>query len=234
MTWISLDVSDGTAMRAFVARPTGSARHPGLLVLQEAFGVNSHIRDVATRFAAQGYVAIAPELFHRTGPGFEGAYDNFDPVRQHMAALTDDGQIADLAAAHAWLVNDASVDPRHTAAVGYCMGGRSAFLANATLPLAAAASYYGGNIPSVLDRTANLSGPHLFCWGGLDKHVAADQRHAVMAALDAAGKPYVHVKFSGADHGFFCDQKPQYHKDSALEAWALTLAFFERGFAARS
>ena len=86
---VNLQVADGTAMNAFVATPGGDARRPGLLVFQEAFGVNAHIRDVAERFARQGYVAIAPELFHRTAPGFEGAYNDFPILRAaHAGAYT--------------------------------------------------------------------------------------------------------------------------------------------------
>jgi carboxymethylenebutenolidase len=76
--WITLQVGDGTTMRAYAARPQDGRAHAGLLVFQEAFGVNAHIRDVTERFAREGYHALAPELFHRTGPGFEGAYNNFE------------------------------------------------------------------------------------------------------------------------------------------------------------
>jgi len=80
MEWVTLQVGDGTTMRAYTARPASGA-HAGLFVLQEAFGVNEHIRDVTERWGRVGYVAIAPELFHRTGPGFEGSYDDFGGVR---------------------------------------------------------------------------------------------------------------------------------------------------------
>src|SRR5512135_3457846 len=82
-THVDLHIADGTVMRAFVARPVGAGPHPGIMVFQEAFGVNAHIRDVAGRFAAEGYVAIAQELFHRTAQGFEGNYADFESVRPH-------------------------------------------------------------------------------------------------------------------------------------------------------
>jgi carboxymethylenebutenolidase len=144
MEYVELDVDDGTRMRAAVARPPGPGPHPGLLVLQEAFGVNAHIRDVAGRFAASGFVAIAPELFHRTAPGFEGDYSNMASVMPKLRALTIPGNEADLRAAHAWLASEGSVNPARIAAVGYCMGGRCAWLANATLPLAASVSHITG------------------------------------------------------------------------------------------
>src|SRR3954467_8667867 len=117
---VTLHVSDGTAMSAYVARPGSASASAGLLVFQEAFGVNSHIRNVAERFAREGCLSIAPELFHRTPPGFEGSYTDFGAVRAHMAALTIDGLLADFRAAHDWLKAQRADLP--IAAIGYCMG----------------------------------------------------------------------------------------------------------------
>src|SRR4026209_223004 len=97
--WIDLSVDDGTSMRAWVTRPEGPLPSRGLLVFQEAFGVNSHIRDVATRFAESGFVAIAPELFHRTAPGFDCRYDEFPKAMEQLQKLTVEGLDADVRAA---------------------------------------------------------------------------------------------------------------------------------------
>jgi len=234
--WVNLQVADGTSMRAYVARPQDSPPHAALLVFQEAFGVNAHIRDVAERFAREGYVAIAPELFHRTGPGFEGAYDNFEAIMPHIRALTDPGLEADVRAAYAWLGADPQAGTLPIACIGFCMGGRVSFLSNALLPVKAAVSFYGGGIApnphapgplsaGLLGRTGDLHAPQLLFWGGLDKHIGPEQTHAVVDALRTAGKPYVNVEFSQADHGFFCDVRRSYHPESAKQAWALTLAF---------
>jgi carboxymethylenebutenolidase len=230
MTYVTLDVSDGTTARAFIARPDGVRNAPGLLLFQEAFGVNAHIRDVAGRFAGQGYVVIAPEMFHRTAdPGFEGGYDDFDTVRPHLQALTPEGISADAAAAHQFLVNEAAVDSGRIGAIGYCMGGRCAFIANAALPLRAAVSYYGGGIaPALLGLAPQLHGPHIFFWGGKDLKLAGTYRASIMDALRSAKKPFVDVEMSEADHGFFCDARKQYHADSAAESWALTVEFLRR------
>jgi len=223
---VSLPVGDGTTMAASVARPQSGGPWPGLLVFQEAFGVNAHIRDVARRFAAEGYVAIAPELFHRSGPGFEGSYTDFEPVRAHMGALTEAGLTADVQAAHAWLRAQADVKPGVTAAAGFCMGGRVAFLADAVLPLSAAVSFYGGGIaPGLLHHAGALHGPILFFWGGLDQHIDAAQRRAVVDALTTAERPFLNVEISDADHGFFCDARASYNARAAGLAWDLTLAF---------
>src|SRR6185437_15324990 len=131
---VTLKVDDGTQMAAYVSRPNGGKKLPGIIVLQEAFGVNSHIRDVTERLAGEGYVAIAPELFHRTAPGFEGDYTNFKAVMPHMKALTIPAEEADVHAAHDWLQSQTDVDHSKLFSVGFCMGGRISVLANTILP----------------------------------------------------------------------------------------------------
>jgi carboxymethylenebutenolidase len=223
---IRLSISDGTEMAVYLARPAGGGRHPGLLVFQEAYGVNAHIRDLTERFAQEGYVAAAPELYHRTAPGFEGAYGDFESARKHMGAMTEEGLAADLRAVYDRLASDSSVEPGKIASAGFCMGGRVAYLANALLPLRAASSFYGGGIaPGLLDRAPSLHGPMLLVWGGLDKHIPLEQRAAVAEALRKAGKDFIEVVFSQADHAFFCDARPSYHAPSARIAWPLLLAF---------
>ncbi len=214
-------------MEAVVERPTSKAG-AGLLVLQEAFGVNGHIRNVARRYADLGFTAIAPELFHRTAPaGFEAAYTEFDSIREHMAALTPQGLVADMRAAYEWLADEAQIAPERIAAVGYCMGGRCAYLANGELALAAAVSYYGGGIaPDFLDRAGKQHGPLLMFWGGLDKHILPEQYRAVADALTAAGVDHEQVVFAKADHGFNCDERPAYNASASRQALALVLEFF--------
>ena len=226
---IPLQVSDGTSMDAYVAHPAAPGDHPGIIVLQEAFGVNSHIRDVTNRFAGQGYVAIAPELFHRTAPpGFEGLYTDFNSVMPHMRALTNEGAEADLRAAFDWLQSQPGVQRGNISAAGFCMGGRIAFLANAALPLRAAASLYGGGIaPGLLDRAPLLHAPMLLIWGELDKHIPPEQRAQVIASLKDHGKTYVNLEFSDADHGFFCDERAAYQPRAARQSWALLLEFLQ-------
>jgi carboxymethylenebutenolidase len=135
--------------------------------------------------------------------------------------------IADLNATYDLLKGDVQVDGDRIGSVGFCMGGRASFLANATLPLKAAVSYYGGGIADqLLPRAKDQNGPILLFTGGKDTHITADKKNAVAAALKAAGKPYVDVEFSEAGHGFANDQRDSYHPDSAREAWAITTAFF--------
>src|SRR5436190_15417152 len=123
--WVDLHVGDGTTMRVWTARPEGPSPGRGLLVFQEAFGVNAHIRDVTERFARAGYIAISPELFHRTAPGADIRYDDFPSAMPHLQALTEQGLDTDIRAAYEWLTREGVGD--NSAAVGYCMGGRAAF-----------------------------------------------------------------------------------------------------------
>jgi carboxymethylenebutenolidase len=224
---VELKVGDGSSMGAFVARPRAEGRYPGILVLQEAFGVNAHIRDVAQRFAKAGYFALAPELFHRTAPpGFEAKYD-FAAVRSHYeAARALEPLKLDIKAGFDWLSLQPQVKPDKIAVIGFCMGGRAAFFANTVAPFCAAVSFYGGGIaPSPLDRAADACGPILMFWGGLDKNIPPAQIAAVTEGLRAAGKHFINVEFADADHGFFCDARSSYKPDAARQAWALTLEF---------
>jgi carboxymethylenebutenolidase len=232
--FVNLSVTDGTSMRAYVARPEGAAGKNGLIVVQEAFGVNSHIRDVAERFAREGYVAIAPELFHRSAPGFDCRYDDFPTAMGQLQKLKTPEMEADMRAAYDWLRKDGLAGEAPISAVGFCVGGRVAFLSALTLPLSCAVSFYGGGIapsarggPGLLGRVNELARPMLLFWGGRDQHIGPEQMNAVTDALRAAGKSFVNVEFSEADHGFFCDARPSYNPVAAAQAWPLTLAFLK-------
>ena len=223
----TLAVTDGTEMRAYTAFPGTTGPVPGIILLQEAFGVNHHIRAVADRLAAAGYAVVAPELFHRTAaPGLEIPYSDFASALPHFGAITPEDLTADLQAAHAWLSTQALVMADKIGSIGFCLGGRVSFLANAVLPLAAAVSYYGGGTHLLKDRAPDLHAPHLFFWGGLDAHISPEHVREVTDAVQAAGKPFINAVISYADHGFHCDERPSYHPQAAAEAWALTLAFF--------
>lgn len=224
--YVDLKVGDGTAMAAYVSRPEKAGKHPGILVFQEAFGVNPYIRNVADRFAREGFTAISPELFHRTGPGFEGSYTDFPGVQPHTSKLTNEGLDADIKAAYEWLKNDSQTDSQKVFSIGFCMGGRVSFQANSLVPLTAAVSFYGGGIAQgLLDRTKDLHGPSLYFWGGLDKHILPEHTRAVEDALRAAGKDFGSVVFSYADHGFFCDARASYNDKASKQAWPMTLEF---------
>lgn len=221
--YVELSVADGSAMRAWFSRPAQKTR-AGLMVFQEAFGVNLHIRSLADRFAQAGYAAIAPELYHRSSPGFEGSYHESAPSIALARQLKPEEIENDIRATHAFLRQQAS---DRIVSVGYCMGGRVSFLANITVPVRAAVSYYGG-VADVIGRAAECSAPMLFFWGEQDKHIGSEHRQKVAEGMHASQHPSVQVTFSDADHGFFCDQRPSYNSTAAMLSWDLTLSFFQQ------
>jgi carboxymethylenebutenolidase len=222
---ILLTVAGAGEMQAHVARPAEASKR-GVIVVQEAFGVTDYIRRIAQRFAGQGFLAIAPEFFHRSAPaGTELSYTDYPSVAPHIQALTIEGQEADLKAAFDWLVSQGIAENK-IAVLGFCMGGRASFIANATLPIAGAVSFYGGGIAQgLLDRAKDLHAPQMLLWGGKDAHILPEHRRAVADALIAAGKPYIDVTFGEADHAFARDVGEHYDEQSTNEAWALVDAF---------
>ena len=223
--FINVKVSDGSDMRVYLARPEARGSHPGILVFQEAYGVNAHIRDVTERLTRLGFVAAAPELFHRTAPGFEGDYKNPATAMAELNKLTNEGLAADVVATFNLLRDEKECNGR-IAAIGFCMGGRVSWLANSIAPLTAAVSFYGGGIaPGLLERAPKQTGPILLIWGGLDRHIGEEARSAVRGALTTASKPFVETLFSFADHGFFCDARASYNAAAARDAWALATSF---------
>jgi carboxymethylenebutenolidase len=224
---VTLQVSDGSIMDAYVSFPEGDGPFPGIIVLQEAFGVNNHIRNIADRFANEGFVAIAPELFHRTARGFESGYTDFSLVAPHFHAINAEGLIADLQATYQWFQQEKKVNATKIFSIGYCLGGRVSFLANTILPLTAAISYYGGGIPMFIDRVKQIHAPHLFFWGGLDKHIPVEQIDSVKKAMDEAGKKYSSILFPEVDHGFNCDERASYDEAASKEAWRMVQKFLK-------
>jgi carboxymethylenebutenolidase len=225
--WITLEAADGASFQTFVASPSETEEpHAGVIVLQEIWGVNDHIRDVADRFARLGYLAAAPDIFHRTAPRFEAPYTEFSGA-EHAKKVTADGARADISAVHALLRERLGANADRVAACGFCMGGRLAYLANSFLPLSCAVSFYGGGIAQNLDLAEKQHAPLLLFWAGKDNHITKEHRRAAADALENASKQFVEVSFAQAQHGFFCDQRASHDPAAAREAWALVRAFLD-------
>jgi carboxymethylenebutenolidase len=223
---VQIVVDDGTTMQGFVARPAAAADPPGIVVFQDAFGVNEHFKDVALRFAAAGFMAVVPELYHRTGTNVQVAFGDVPRARPHSDPLTSEMTLADARAAYRWLTRN-GVAAARVATVGYCYGGRVAYLANASIPFAAAITYYAGGIhtPDYLALAGEQHAPLLMFWAGRDQHVPRANPRITSDALDEAGKRHTQVVFSHAEHGFFCNDRVNYDAGYALESWALGQAF---------
>lgn len=221
-----IPVDDGTQMGVFIARPRSEGPYPGMIVFQEAFGVNAHIRDITGRIAAEGFVAVAPELFHRTAGGFEGSYTDFASAAPHITALSRQTLESDIRATHRFLSRESGIPGDRIYSTGFCLGGRVSFLASTLVPLRAAASFYGSGIDGLLDESARVNCPLLFCWGGKDSHIPEEKIRSVLRALDGQEKEYISAVFSRAEHGFFCDARASFHPRSAAMAWELLKSFW--------
>jgi len=225
---ITLKVKDGSDMNAYVSTPWGTGPFPAIMVFQEAYGVNHHIKNVADRLAAEGYLAIAPELFHRSAPaGFEPPYGDFGVVMPHYQALTTEGMTDDIKATYDWLAAQSNVIKNRIGCIGFCMGGKVSFIANSAVPLAASVAYYGGGMHLVAGLAATLHAPQLMFWAGKDNHITPENVQTVVDAIRTAGKDYINVEISYAEHAFFCDERPSYHPQAALESWGMTKAFLK-------
>ncbi|MCU1358335.1 MAG: carboxymethylenebutenolidase [Acidimicrobiales bacterium] len=205
----------------------------GVIVVQEAFGVNEHIEDIGRRLAAAGWLAVIPHLFHRTGdPQLD--YDDIQAVIPHMAELSAEGIAADLDVAEA-ILTEAGISPARTGAVGFCMGGTVAFATAATRPLGAAVSFYGGGITTgrfgyepLVDLAPKLQAPWLGLFGDEDKGIPVEDVELLRAAAATSAKETEVVRYADAGHGFNCDRRSSYHEASATDAWGRTLAWFDR------
>jgi carboxymethylenebutenolidase len=223
---VQIATPDGN-MTGHLARPAGG-RHPAVLVIMEAFGLNDHIKGVADRIAAKGYVALAPDIYHRQPNGVVG-YDQLPEAIRLMTSVTDAQILADVSAAIATLQADSGVDGARIGITGFCMGGRISFLSACNLPaIKAAAPFYGGGIGGLLDQADKISCPLLLFFGDQDPFIP-NQEVAKITQTLADLKKNAEVKvYAGAPHGFFCDERDSYRPDAARDAWDRLGTFFNK------
>lgn len=220
-----LKAADGFECTAYIARPPGKAR-AAVVVVQEIFGLNSHIRAVADGYAEQGYLAIAPAAFERVRAGIELGYGTDDiehgrGLKAAVEALPAPGVMADIAAAIAY---GAASTGAHVGIVGYCWGGLLVWRSACTLAgLSAAVAYYGGGMTSETEAARQPACPVMCHFGELDHAIAIDGVRAFERA-----QPALQVHVYGAGHGFNCDQRGSYDAAAAALARERSLAFFEQ------
>jgi carboxymethylenebutenolidase len=214
-TSITLSAADGHQFGAYLATPSGQQRG-GIVVIQEIFGVNRHIRAVTDRFAADGYAALAPALFDRAERNLDVGYDETGVAsgRAVRQRVTYDDALHDTAAAITHLQRFGKVG-----IVGYCWGGTIAWLAACRLSVAAAVGYYGGDIVNLLNEVPKA--PLMLHFGERDQHITADAVARIRAAA-----PAVPIHTYPAGHGFNCDERKDYDAASAALARERTLAHF--------
>lgn len=225
-SFINLTSADGSLIPMYVARPAGKPKG-GVVVIQEIFGVNSHIRSVADDYAAAGYLVVAPSTFHRVKSGVELGYESNDvteglELKSAVEKLPAPGVMQDIQAAIEFVAQAGKVG-----VLGFCWGGLLTWRAACTLNgLSAAAPYYGGGMTSDEEIAAATEVPVLAHFGAQDQLIP-------IAGVEkfAKANPQVEVHIYPADHGFNCDQRGSYHAGSAALARERTLKFFERHLA---
>jgi carboxymethylenebutenolidase len=216
---LSLTASDGHRLGAYRADPAGASQ-AGIVVIQEIFGVNHHIRSVCDRFAAEGYAAVAPALFDRMQPDYQSGYspEEIERSRKFVANPDWDAMLRDTQAAIAEVKSAGPV-----AIIGFCMGGTIAFLAATRLEaLYASIGYYGGRIAAFADETPRC--PTQLHFGEKDQSIPMSDVETIKRKRPDCD---IHV-YSDAGHGFHCDERGSYHQASSAVAWERTLAWLRR------
>jgi carboxymethylenebutenolidase len=210
--FISLTTEDGHKLQAYVARPEGTPKG-GIVVVQEIFGLTDHIRNMTEKFAAQGYLAVAPAMFDRIKPDIVLDYTDFDTARESMGKLDQDQSISDIRAAAEYARSAGKVG-----VIGFCWGGAMADLAACNGLVDAGVSYYGRMTVEWLDKQPTC--PMLYHYGDRDQLIPAQ----IIEKIQRSRKGNVNI-WGSADHGFCCEDRPSYNKSAAKQSMEITLKF---------
>jgi carboxymethylenebutenolidase len=221
-------------MKCHQAQPRGQGKFPAVMVIMEAFGLNDHIKDVTERVAAEGYVAIAADLYYRETPNVVG-YDQLQEAIALMQRLDAEKVVADLQSVITHLKTQTFVNGDRLGVMGFCMGGMIAFMSACKFPadVKAAVPFYGGGIAddtptAPLHAAGDLQAPILCFFGGKDPYIPLSQVKKIEDRLRALGKSFEVKVYADADHGFFCDERASYHPEAAQDAWERTTAWFAK------
>lgn len=226
----SVKIANGSLeIAAYLARPADTGTFPGVVVLQEIFGVNDHIQEVTRRIAQEGYVAIAPALYQRQAPGFETGYTQQDIQigRKYKEQTTAKELLIDIQATINYLISQTPAKANAIGCIGFCFGGHVAYLA-ATLPdIYATASFYGAGITTMtpgggkptITRTKDIKGTLYLFFGTEDASIPSEQVDQIEKELNDNQIMHRIFRYEGADHGFFCDQRASYNEAAAADAW---------------
>jgi carboxymethylenebutenolidase len=221
--WIDIPTGNDS-FGGYLALPK-RGKGPAVIIIQEIFGVNSHIRAVADQYAADGYVALAPDVFWRTQPRVELTYDGADRDKGiELMKKTDIGlAVADLGAA-ADALRARTETTGKVAAIGYCFGGQLAYRTAAAGKVDAAVAYYGGGIQNALDLAGKIAQPMLFHYAENDHAIPLDAVEQVKAAFAGRDNAAFHV-YPGAENGFNCPERASYQQRASALAHGRTLTF---------
>lgn len=223
---MKIKTSDNKEFSGYLSKPA-TGKGPGLLLIQEIFGVNSHIREVADLYAQDGFVVLAPDIFWRTEANVELNYNSEDFAKglALVGKLDMDKTLTDLSDAINFLKTLPEVSGK-VGSIGYCMGGLISYRLICQGKVDAAVSYYGGGIDQAIDEVKNLNCPLLMHFAAMDKYISVDAVNKISAAV--IGKPVDIYKYENVDHGFNCDQRSTYNRQAAMLAFSRSSAFLHK------
>jgi len=215
---------EGATLQGYLSRPSAGGPHPGILLIHENRGLNEHLRDVARRLAAEGFVVLAVDELSRQGG--TGSFASPDDAIAAFRNLHDDQVVEDLDAAYRYLHSHSSVRQDQLAVMGFCWGGQRSFLYATVSPdLKAVVVFYGTPPPE--DKLLGIQAPVLGNYAENDPRVTSTVA-ATQAAMERLGKVYDAKIYPGAEHAFFNDSGPRYNEAAAQDAWTRTLAFLKK------
>jgi len=218
--------SEGLTVRAYLVGPSGKGPRPAIIVVQEWWGLNDHIKDVARRYAREGYIAIAPDMYSRLGNRI--TTDSNEAGRLMSALKMEDG-LKDLNATVAYLKSVSGVDTRRIGVTGFCMGGSYALMLPCVNPDIKAAVPFYGQVPNPDAPIKNLACPVLYIYGEEDGWITKSDVQRLRDALKKYSKPGEIKTYPGAPHAFFNDTRKDVYKPAeAKDAWARAIAFFKQ------
>ena len=235
--WVKVQNQD-LEIDAYLAKPKTPGIYPAVVVIQEIFGVNEHIRDITERFAQEGYVAIAPAIYQRQAPGFEVGYDDEDVKlgREHKVQTKADELISDVQATISYLYNLPEVKKGRVGTIGFCFGGHVVYLAASLNEVAVTASFYGAQIATwcpgeegaTIARTKDIKGTLHAFFGTEDPLIPNEQTKAIEQELQRHDILHQIHRYEGATHGFMCDRRQSYSQAAAKDAWIKVLDLFSQ------
>jgi carboxymethylenebutenolidase len=230
---VKIAVPDGE-ISGYRARPESGGPFPVVLIAYEVFGLQEHIKDICRRFAREGYLAIAPDLYFRQGD--VSKLENFDEIFKIVSKVPDAQVMSDLDAAVEWAAKNKG-DAQRLGVTGFCWGGRITWLYAAHSPkVKAGTAWYGRLVGDTaelqpknpIDIVPTLKAPVLGLYGGQDQGIPLDTVEKMRDALKKAGNPSEIIVYPDAPHGFFADIRPSYRKEAAEDGWKRLLAWFKR------
>ncbi len=223
---------------SYLATPKQDGVFPAIIIVQEIFGVNDHIRDVTRRFAKQGYVAIAPAIYQRLASGFETGYtpEAIEIGRKYKNQTQASELLSDIQATIDYLYTLPQVKKTGVGTIGFCFGGHVVYLVSTLPDIKATASFYGAGIANwkpgeegkaTVECTPKIKGSLYAFFGTEDASIPVEQVDTIETALKAHNIPHKVFRYQGAEHGFFCDQRGSYNAEAAQDAWPKVLELFE-------